>query len=62
MVDSTNSVSKVTTVEETSPTVDTITEVITPTAGNYYWTKATVMTETVSGITKNVTVTRSNKE
>lgn len=62
MVDSTNSVSKVTTVEETSPTVDTITEVITPTAGDYYWTRVTVMTETASGITKNVTVTRSNKE
>lgn len=61
-VDSTNNVTTVTTIEDTSDTVKTITAVITPDAGDVYYTKVTTITTTASGKTITQTVTTSPKE
>ena len=55
-------VSKVTTIENTSDTVKTITEIITPDEGDYKYTNVTVITTTASGKTITNTPTKSLKE
>lgn len=50
-VDTANSITAVTTIVQTSATVKTITTVVTPTYGDYIYTKTTVITDTAGGKT-----------
>lgn len=50
-VDTANSITAVTTIVQTSATAKTITTVVTPTDGDYIYTKTTVITDTAGGKT-----------
>ena len=61
-VDTANSITAVTTIVQTSATVKTITTVVTPTDGDYIYTKTTVITDTAGGKTIAESYTKTAQE